>query len=217
MVRYSLPQTADPALQVETQVQGDHTHLLVTSPSASGSAVTVSAVAPDLSNVDLALSSTGPGRFEGDLPTDQVGSYLLHVTDSVGGAVKHTNTIGLVVPYSPEYRNLGTDTATLSAIARAGGGVLLTDVSTVFNLAVPPVRAAVPIGEILLVLAILLFPIDIALRRLVFRAEDLPVWRTALQRAPSPALPAEATVTRLRERVSGVRAARGTKPPPPLP
>jgi len=52
---------------------------------------------------------------------------------------------------------------------------------------------------------------------LVFRAEDLPVWRTALQRAPSPALPAEATVTRLRERVSGVRAARGPKPPPRLP
>jgi uncharacterized membrane protein len=217
MVRYSLPQSADPALQVETQVQGDHTHLLVTSPSSSGEVVSVSAVTPDLSDSTLTLSSTGPGRFEGDLPTDQVGSYLLHVTDSAGGAVKHTNTIGLVVPYSPEYRNLGTDTATLIAIARAGGGVLLTDVSTVFNLAVPPIRAALPIGEILLVLAILLFPIDIALRRLVFRAEDLPVWRTALQRAPSPALPAEATVTRLRERVSGVRAARGPKPPPRLP
>jgi uncharacterized membrane protein len=217
MVRYSLPQSVDPAVQVETQVQGDHTHLLVTSPSSSGEVVSVSAVTPDLSDTTLTLSSTGPGRFEGDLPTDQVGSYLLHVTDSVGGAVKHANTIGLVVPYSPEYRNLGTDTATLIAIARAGGGGLLTDVSTVFNLAVPPIRAALPIGEILLVLAILLFPIDIALRRLVFRAEDLPVWRTALQRAPSPALPAEATVTRLRERVSGVRAARGTKPPPPLP
>jgi uncharacterized membrane protein len=215
LVRYSLPQAGDPALQVETQVQGDHTHLLVTSPSSSGSAVSVSAVAPDLSNVDLALSSTGPGRFEGDLPTDQVGSYLLHVTDSTGGVVKHTNTIGLVVPYSPEYRNLGTDNASLSAIARAGGGVLLTDLSSVFNLSVPPVRAAQPIGELLLILAILLFPIDIALRRLVLSGEDLPAWRAALEREKPAALPAEATVTRLRERVSGARAARGPKPPPP--
>ncbi|HEY4889656.1 MAG TPA: VWA domain-containing protein, partial [Candidatus Dormibacteraeota bacterium] len=79
MVRYSLPQSADPALQVETQVQGDHTHLLVTSPSSSGEVVSVSAVTPDLSDTTLTLSSTGPGRFEGDLPTDQVGSYLLHV------------------------------------------------------------------------------------------------------------------------------------------
>jgi uncharacterized membrane protein len=214
IVRYSLPQSADPALQVETQVQGDHTHLLVTSPGSSGEAVSVSAVTPDLTDTTLALSSTGPGRFEGDLRTDQVGSYLVHVTDSVGGTVKHASTIGLVVPYSPEYHNLGTDTATLSAIARAGGGALLTDAASVFNLPVPPVRAVLPIGELLLVLAILLFPIDVALRRLVFRAEDLPVWRAALKRAPAAALPAEATVSRLRERVSGVRAARGTKPPP---
>jgi uncharacterized membrane protein len=217
IVRYSLPQTGDPALQVEAQVQGDHTHLLVTSPTASGSAVSVSAVAPDLTNVDLALSSTGPGRFEGNLPTDQVGSYLVNVTDSVGGVVKHTNTIGLVVPYSPEYRNLGTDSASLSAIARAGGGVLLTDVSSVFNAPVPPVRAALPIGELLLVLAILLFPIDIALRRLVLRTEDLPAWRAALGRAPAQALPAEETVARLREHVSGVRATRTPKPPEPPP
>ena len=215
LVRYTLPQSADPALQVETQVQGDHTHLLVTSPGSSGEAVSVSVVTPDLSDTSLALSSTGPGRFEGDLRTDQVGSYLLHVTDSVGGTVKHASTIGLVVPYSPEYHSLGTDTATLSAIARAGGGVLLADASSAFNLPVPPVHAVLPIGELLLVLAILLFPIDVALRRLVFSAEDLPVWRAALKRAPAAALPAEATVSRLRERVSDVRASRGTKNPPP--
>jgi hypothetical protein len=215
IVSYSLPQSGDPALQVETQVQGDHTHLLVTAPSYSGASVSVSAVTPDLSDATLTLSSTGPGRFEGDLRTDEVGSYLLHVTDSVGAVVKHTNTIGLVVPYSPEYRSLGTDTATLSAIAHAGGGVLLTDISTVYDLAVPPVHGLLPIGELLLVLAILLFPIDIALRRFVFTAADLPLWRAALKRRASPALPAEATVTRLRERVSGVRAARGPKQPPP--
>jgi uncharacterized membrane protein len=214
IVRYSLPQTEDPALQVETQVQGDHTHLLVTSPGSSGETVNVSAVTPDLSDATISLSSTGPGRFEGNLQTDQVGSYLLRVTDAVGGAVKHTSTIGLVVPYSPEYLSLGTDPATLAAIARAGGGALLIDPSSVFNLPVPPVNAAQPIGELLLVLAILLFPLDVALRRLVFSAEDLPVWRAALKRAPAEALPAEATVTRLRERVSDVRAARGTKPPP---
>jgi hypothetical protein len=93
--------------------------------------------------------------------------------------------------------------------------VLLTDLSSVFNLSVPPVRAAQPIGELLLILAILLFPIDIALRRLVLSGEDLPAWRAALEREKPAALPAEATVTRLRERVSGARAARGPKPPPP--
>jgi uncharacterized membrane protein len=214
LVRSSLPQPGDPSLQVETQVQGDHTHLLVTAPSLSGASVTVNAVTPDLAGAALALSSTGPGRFEGDLATDQVGSYLLHVSESAGGVVRHTTTTGLVVPYSPEYRDLGTNSATLRAIAQAGGGVLLTDVTQAFKLPVPRVKAARPISEILLVLAILLFPIDIALRRLVFRLEDAPAWRAALQfqRKVAAAVPAEATVTRLKERVEGIRAARAAEP-----
>jgi uncharacterized membrane protein len=215
IVHASLPQPGDPALIVETQVQGDHTHLLVTAPATSGATVSVNAVTPDLAGANLTLSPTGAGRFEGDLPTDQVGSYLLHVSQSAGGVVRHTTTTGLVVPYSPEYRDLGTDVATLKAIAQAGGGVLLSDVSQVFRLPVPSVRAALPISEILLVVAILLFPIDVALRRLIFRLEDMPAWRAALERRPAPAVPAEAMVTRLRERVEGVRAARAAQPRAP--
>ena len=215
IVHASLPQPGDPALQIETRVQGDHTHLLVTAPATSGATVTVNAVTPDLADASLTLSPTGPGRFEGDLPTDQVGSYLLRVSESAGGVVRHTTTTGLVVPYSPEYRDLGTDVATLKAIAQAGGGTLLTDISQAFRVPVPSVQAARPISEILLVLAILLFPVDVALRRLIFRLEDMPAWRTALQRAPAAAVPAEATVTRLRERVEGVRAARAAQPRAP--
>ncbi len=215
IVHASLPQPGGPALQVETRVQGDHTHLLVTAPATSGASVTVNAVTPDLADASLTLSPTGAGRFEGDLPTDQVGSYLLHVSESAGGVVRHTTTTGLAVPYSPEYRDLGTDVATLKAIAQAGGGVLLADISQAFKVRVPSVQAAVPISEILLVLAILLFPVDVALRRLIFRLEDLPAWRAAVQRAPVAAVPAEATVTRLRERVAGVRAARAAQPRTP--
>src|SRR2546429_2323654 len=142
IVHASLPQPGDPALQVETRVQGDHTHLLVTAPVTSGATVTVNALTPDLAAAGLILSSTGPGRFEGDLPTDQVGSYLLHVSESAGGVVRHTTTTGLVVPYSPEYRDLGTDVATLKAIAQAGGGVLLSDVSQALRVPVPAVHAA---------------------------------------------------------------------------
>jgi uncharacterized membrane protein len=215
IVHASLPQPGDPALQIETRVQGDHTHLLVTAPATSGATVTVNAVTPDLADASLTLSPTGAGRFEGDLPTDQVGSYLLHVSESAGGVVRHTTTSGLVVPYSPEYRDLGTDVATLKAIAQAGGGVLLTDISQAFRVPVPSVQAAQPISELLLVLAILLFPIDVALRRLIFRLEDMPAWRAALQRAPTPAVPAEATLARLKERVEGVRAARAAQPRAP--
>ena len=218
IVRYTLPQAGDPALQMETQVQGDHTHVLVTAPSYSGAAVAISAVTPDLSDRQLALAATGPGRFEGDLPTDQVGSYLLHVTQSAGGAVKHTNTFGVVVPYSPEYRELGTDLNSLRAVARAGGGTVIDDPGQVFRVPVPEAHAAQALDELLLILAIILFPIDVALRRLILRVEDVPAWRAAFKRKPAPAIAAEATVERLRERVAGVRSTRaGKSAPPPEP
>jgi uncharacterized membrane protein len=214
IVHDTLPQAADPALQLETQVQGDHTHVLVTAPNISGAGVTISAVAPDLSGAQLNLTTTGPGRFEGDLPTDQVGGYLLHVTQAAGGVNRHSNTFGLVVPYSPEYRDLGTDANSLRAIASAGGGALLTDASGVYRLPVPPAQAAVPIDQLLLVLAILLFPLDVALRRLILRVEDVPAWRQAFQRRPARAIAAEATVTRLNERVTTVRSERAARSTP---
>src|SRR5438093_8440776 len=136
------------------------------------------------------------------------------MTQSGGGAGRRTNTFGVVVPYSPEYRELGTDLNALRDIVRAGGGAVLTDPGDVFRVSVPPARAPVPVDELLLVLAIVLFPLDIALRRLILRVEDVPAWRQAFQRKPGRALPAEATVTRLRERVAGVRSARAAKSAP---
>jgi hypothetical protein len=119
------------------------------------------------------------------------------------------------VPYSPEYRDLGTDPNTLRAIAHAGGGTLLSNLADVYSVPVPPVQATQPLDELLLILAALLFPIDVALRRLIVRVEDIPAWRTALQRAPARPIAAEATVTRLKERVTDVRAARAGKSPTP--
>jgi len=217
IVRYTLPQAGDPALQMETQVQGDHTHVLVTAPTYSGAVVAISAITPDLSARELTLAATGPGRFEGDLAADQVGSYLLHVTQSAGGAVKHTSTFGVVVPYSPEYRELGTDLNSLRAVARAGGGTVITDVTQAFRVLVPEARAALALDELLLVLAIILFPFDVALRRLILRVEDVPAWRAAFKRKPARAIAAEATVTRLKERVAGVRSARAAKSAPSEP
>src|SRR5256884_9131670 len=53
IVHASLPQPGDPALQIETRVQGDHTHLLVTAPATSGATVTINAVTPDLAGANL--------------------------------------------------------------------------------------------------------------------------------------------------------------------
>jgi hypothetical protein len=59
----------------------------------------------------------------------------------------------------------------------------------------------------------------VALRRLILRVEDVPAWKAAFKRAPARAVPVEATVSRLKERVADVRSARTAKsaPHPPQP
>jgi hypothetical protein len=82
-------------------------------------------------------------------------------------------TLGLVVPYSPEYRASGTDLGLLSELARVTGGeeLLIPMAAFVHNL--PAADFAREIWRPLLLAVALLFPLDVALRRLVISQNDL--------------------------------------------
>nr|MBA2285994.1 VWA domain-containing protein [Ktedonobacteraceae bacterium] len=177
LVTWTLP-TPDSALNVNAVVVGGTGQLTVDlppgTPVGAGTQQQVQAVVitPDLHQQIVTLQPTAPGRWQGDFPTGQVGAYLLRITwqaGDKGSAGRLTSTTGLVVPYSPEYRSLGTDTRFLTLLARAGGGQLLSasDYPAAFNQNLPPVSASLPITFWLLALAALLLPVDVAARRLV--------------------------------------------------
>ncbi len=81
-------------------------------------------------------------------------------------------TIGLVVPYSPEYRQRSGNPALLELIARDTGGAVLTSSETVFEHNLSAVSRAQEIGFPLLLLVALLLPFDIGVRRLGLRRRD---------------------------------------------
>jgi hypothetical protein len=125
--------------------------------------------------------------------------------------------LAVSVPYSAEYINLGRDDALLRELA-AEGGALLTSPAAAWRL--PPV--AVPVStEIfwaLLLLVVLLWPLDVAVRRVVLSPRQfVSVLGAMLQRRR----PAELTIevppelVRLRSRVAGYRQ-RATNSPPPV-
>jgi uncharacterized membrane protein len=174
--------TPDSQLIVNGEIVGGNGHIIVDLPPTTSSApgsvnqqqVQVKIIAPDLSQQTKTLQPTAPGRWEGTFPTTQVGAYLLRVTwqarnsANTGTSSELTTTAGLVVPYSPEFHNSGTDLRFLNLLAHAGGGSMLgpNDNTSAFSPNLPPVYAALPITFWLFVLAALLLPIDIALRRL---------------------------------------------------
>jgi hypothetical protein len=138
------------------------------------------------------------------------------VTVSEHGTVTHAALGGLAVTYSPEYQFLGTDAGFLQEVARAGGGVVLSDAGSAFKVALPKIQVRESLAFLLLAVAALLLPLDIAARRLVVSRGDQKVWSEALQRreATVPAA-VEPTLERLKERLDRGKASRSAPEPAP--
>jgi uncharacterized membrane protein len=175
LVTWTLPASSTNNININGTVTNGVGELTVDVPfTTTGSngqqQVQVHIIGPDFSQQTVNLQPTAPERWEGTFPAGQVGAYLLQVTWRGGGQKEAslTNTTGLVVPYSPEYRLQGTDMRFLTLLARAGSGTLLGsgDTTSVFSESLKPATASVPITFWLLILAALLLPIDIAARRL---------------------------------------------------
>ncbi len=194
LITWTLP-TPDSQLIVNGDIANGSGHVIVDLPpgtsvnTSSQQQVQARIVAPDLSQQAITLQPTAPGRWEGNFPIEQVGAYLLHVTwqarsnNNTGSSSQLSATTGLVVPYSPEFHNTGTNLCFLKLLAHGGGGSILVslgpggsngcgtilgpgDSAAAFTPNLPPVYAALSITFLLFALAALLLPVDIALRRL---------------------------------------------------
>ncbi|GCF08887.1 glutamine amidotransferase [Dictyobacter arantiisoli] len=175
LTTWTLPASNDGGMNINGSVVNGTGQLSVDLPSGTTSEggqqqVQVHIIAPDLSQQNINLQPSAPERWQGTFPADQVGAYLLQVTWQ--GANKKqgmlTATTGLVVPYSPEYQNQGTDSRFLQLLAQAGGGILLdpNKVEAAFTQSLLPTNASIPLAFWLLILAAILLPLDIAARRL---------------------------------------------------
>lgn len=175
VVTWTLPAANDNGMSVNGKVVDGMGQLTVDLPTGTTSQggqqqVQVHIIAPDLSQQNVNLQPTAPERWEGSFPTSQVGAYLLQVTWQ--GANKKegslTSTIGMVVPYSPEYHNQGTDMRFLKLLSQNGGGNLLNpnDQAAAYTQTLAPTTASISLAFWLLMLAALLLPFDIAARRL---------------------------------------------------
>jgi uncharacterized membrane protein len=174
LVTWTLP-SPDSALNINSKVVNGTGQLTVDLPAGTTTGVTgtqqvqARIIAPDHSQETATLQPTAPERWEGSFPALQVGAYLVQVTwKGQGGSKQLSSTSGLIVPYSPEYTSTGTDTTFLKRLAQAGNGTLLNpqNTSAAFTQNLEPVSAALPLTFLLLALAALLLPIDIAARRL---------------------------------------------------
>jgi hypothetical protein len=135
--------------------------------------MSVNIVGPSGETAYAEVVQVGPGRYEWADALGEAGTYFLQLSVEEDGVLIGEHLMGLVVPYSPEYDSPGTDLPLLFTLAETTGGDLLVDPSQAFEHNLPLARRAYEINAALLMLAVLLLPLDIALRRLRIGREDL--------------------------------------------
>lgn len=155
-------------------------------------------LATDTISTAVTLREVGPGQYRAALSGARPGVYLVQLIarDQRGqpiGAV----TAGAVVPQSAEYRSRGANPAVLEALARGTGGRQNVAAERAFDPNRASQGAVREIGMALLWMALLLLPLDIALRRLLFtrpaRAGGPQRVAQPQHSAPEPAKPQNAS------------------------
>lgn len=131
-------------------------------------------IGPNLDTQEIPLEQTGTGQYQGSFEMLETGTYMIRVgaNDEEHQSLGQ-QTIGLVSPYSPEYRASALDLAKLVQLAEVTGGGELTTPEQAFLHNLPSASFAVEIWRPLLMIVALLFPLDVAIRRLIFDREDM--------------------------------------------
>ena len=134
---------------------------------------------PDGTRSEIQVPQTAPGLYEARFPAGKVGDYTVTLAASSAEAALPPLTVGVSVPYSDEYRMLGVNGPLLARLAATTGGTLVSspdDEGAISEIVKrEPVRAGTG-GQpwrFLLVAALLLFVLDIAVRKVALP----PGWR----------------------------------------
>jgi hypothetical protein len=127
------------------------------------------------------VEQTGPGHYEARFPTKEVGQYMLNLVEMKDGKVLGTQPVGTSVNYSPEFNSSEPNLNLLRRIAESGGGKFLSPTDFSLNPFSHDRRKTFQprdLWETLLKLAIVLFTIDVAVRRIQIDRDE---WLRATQ------------------------------------
>jgi uncharacterized membrane protein len=126
-------------------------------------------VSPKGQRQNVHLEQTGPGHYEARFPTKEIGSYLLNLMDLKEGQVRGSQVVGASVNYSPEFNDSEPNFNLLRRIAESGEGKILDPSEPSMNPFSHDRRKTFQpcdLWEWLLRFAIILFTVDVGVRRI---------------------------------------------------
>ena len=178
MVSWTFPGEETGGIEATFETTGGTTALHVESVGADGSprdfyATSASIVGPDLEPATVNLAQVAPGVYEAPLGEIEPGAYAVRVTQTRPGSSPLGRTVGLVAPTAAEYRQLGANEPFLASLRAATGGTVVATALDPWRHDLTATDRFTELWPLLLVLALLLWPLDIALRRMSLGRREL--------------------------------------------
>ncbi len=202
-VRWTITEGTSNNLETRILMEGEQARVVVDARDDAGSFLNglelrTSVVNPLLESRTLPLRQVAPGRYEALFTPEHEGAYFLGVSGQAlvnGAPLNVSQTTGWVMSYSAEYdiQQRGADLNLLADIANLTGGRDLTeDPALAFEHNLTARSARTTIWPWLMLAAMLLLPLDVAVRRLIITRSDVQRLRMALfGRLPTPEGPSE--------------------------
>jgi uncharacterized protein YegL len=136
--------------------------------SARDEAVVMTVIGPDMAPRELSMEAVAPGRYRGRIEGTEMGDYHIQVTRREAGRVVGQAGTAVALPYPEELRIEPTDEEALRGWVVAGGGRYDPPPDAIFGEDRLRGSRVVRLWPWLLGAAILVLPLDVALRRVAW-------------------------------------------------
>ena len=209
VVNYSITESAGNNIETRVTMIDGQAYIEVDARAEDGSFLNnlllqASILDPNGTSQTIMLQQSAPATYSAVFSPSIEGSYYLAINgggEVAGETLSFNELTGWVMSYSPEYAQNEANEALLSDIALLTGGSNLAETpSASFLSTQAPRTAAAPVWQWLVLAAMLLFPLDIALRRVIITRRDIARFRVWVQGGNPESSP--------EERLSNLFAAR---------
>lgn len=122
--------------------------------------------------VEKTLEQVGPGRYETEIPASAAGDYVVNVVER-GGSEGGQDLAAASLAYPEEYRLEETNAPLLRRLSQTSGGRFDPDPASLYGDVPRTQRSYTDLWRLLIYAALVLLPVDVAVRRLVLTREDV--------------------------------------------
>ena len=170
-------------------------HIVIDTQLTSPTTYTVQVAAPNGMSQSVEMQQDSATRYTGTFQMKDSGSYIVTAKKD-GDVQKRTETLSL--SYPAEYANFDANIDLLKLLSESTGGIYEPTLSQIVTAAGVPVENRKSLSHTLLIIAVVLFVLEMILRRFSIASGYLAELRAQFQRQSEAVIPQ--TLTRLTEK-----------------